>query len=198
MAKHRIRITGAGIHGQPTAENPTGEFPIGHEFDTDADLPKGWVGRAEIVGEKPTPDATFVVAEDDGTEIGRARHEIGKQALARIEQETAALHGSLQTATTRAERAEADLQKANEQIEVLNLKIAAFERGDDGAHRTGASGDAATADEIKSAVALLDGKTAAHWTTTGLPAVDAIAELTGKTVTRKAIDEAAPGTKRPA
>lgn len=198
MAKHRIRITGAGIHGAPTKENPTGEFPVGYEFDTDADLPKGWVGRAVIVGEEPKPDATFVVAEDDGTEIGRARHEIGKQALARIEQETSALHSSLLTATSRAERAEADLQKANEQIEVLNLKIEAFENSDDTAHRTGASADAATADEIKSAVALLDKGTTAHWTTTGLPAVDAVAELTGKTVTRKAIDEAAPGAKRPA
>lgn len=45
----RIRITGPGIHGLPTEENPTGEYAIGHEFDTDAAFPLGWAGRAEVV-----------------------------------------------------------------------------------------------------------------------------------------------------
>lgn len=54
---NRIRITGRGIFGGITDENPSGEYPIGHEFDTDSDLPAGWVGRAEIVGEAPKEGA---------------------------------------------------------------------------------------------------------------------------------------------
>jgi hypothetical protein len=189
MAKHRIRITGAGIHGAPTKDNPTGEIAIGTEFETDADLPAGWAGRAVIIGEEPKPDAAFVVAEDDGTEEGRLRNQIGKQALAMVKQETERLEGSLRAANSRAEKAEGDLQHANEQIEALNLKVRELEKPNQGGE--------ATADEIKTAVAMLDANTATHWTTTGLPAVDAVAEIVGKTVTRKAIEEAAPGAKRP-
>ena len=45
----KIRITAAGIHGKPTEENPTGEYPVGYEFETDAEMPAGWAGRAEVV-----------------------------------------------------------------------------------------------------------------------------------------------------
>ncbi|MFK4794660.1 hypothetical protein [Sphingobium sp. ZW T5_29] len=58
-------------------------------------------------------------------------------------------------------------------------------------------GEAATADEIISALALLDGTNDDHWTAAGLPKVESVAELIGKTVTRKAIEEAAPDAKRP-
>lgn len=57
--------------------------------------------------------------------------------------------------------------------------------------------DAATADEIIAAIALLDAGNDDHWTTAGLPKVESVAELIGKTVTRKAIEEAAPDAKRP-
>lgn len=40
----RIKITKGGIFGQPTAENPTGELPIGHELTLDK-APVGWEGR---------------------------------------------------------------------------------------------------------------------------------------------------------
>lgn len=189
MAKNRIRITGAGIHGAPTLANPTGEFPIGHEFETDADLPAGWVGRAEIVGEKPKAGSVFLTGADDDSEVGKARREVADAAQKQFDKLQAEHVSATQAIIARAERAEADLQAANKQIEALNLKIAGLEKP---------PVETATADEIKSAVALLDKGTDAHWTTTGLPAVDAVAELTGKTVTRKAIDEAAPGTKRPA
>lgn len=56
---------------------------------------------------------------------------------------------------------------------------------------------AASAEEITTAVSMLDATDDAHWTAAGLPAVDAVAELTGKAVTRKAIEEAAPDAKRP-
>jgi hypothetical protein len=49
----KIRITAAGIHGKPTEENPTGEYPVGYEFETDAEMPAGWVGRAEVVQPEP-------------------------------------------------------------------------------------------------------------------------------------------------
>jgi len=192
MGKHRIRITGSGIHGlKPTDDNPSGEYPIGHEFETDSDLPAGWVGRAVIVGEEPKEGAEFIVAEDDGTEEGRIRNQIGKQAQEKIEQVTHQHELDLRAVTARADKAEADLQHANEQIEALNLKLRVYEEGD-------GSGAAATADEIKTAVSMLDAKTDAHWTAAGLPAVDAVAEITGKAVTRAAITEASPDAKRPA
>ena len=61
----RIRITGAGIHGAPTADNPTGEYPIGHEFDTDADFPIGWTGRAEVVGKGAKAGSTLITNPAD-------------------------------------------------------------------------------------------------------------------------------------
>lgn len=181
MATRRIRITGAGIYGQSTDKNPTGEYPIGHEFDTDAELPASWAGRAEVVGEEAGEGSNFVVGEADIERI-----------LADHRQDTALLRD-------RAERAEADLQKANEQIEALNLKLKAFDRdGDGNPGGSNAPGEAATAEEIRSAVGMLDGATDAHWTAAGLPAVDAVADLVGKSVTRAAITDAAPDAKRPA
>lgn len=189
MAKHRIRITGTGIYGAPTAENPTGEIPVGTEFDTDADLPAGWKGRAIIVGEEAPNDAEFVVAEDDGTDEGRLRNQIGKQAQAAIDNATRDMQTSIKALTSRAERAEADLQAANEQIEALNEKLKAAEAGDGGDDRT---------DLIRMAVEGLDGANDAHWTDAGLPAVDAVSEAVGETVTRAEIKAAAPDAKRPA
>ena len=40
----RIKITKGGIYGQPTAENPTGEVPIGTEL-TVQKAPERWAGR---------------------------------------------------------------------------------------------------------------------------------------------------------
>lgn len=55
-----------------------------------------------------------------------------------------------------------------------------------------------TADEITAALELLDGSEDKHWTSAGLPAVEAVAELAGKSVTRAAIEAIAPDLKRPA
>ena len=60
------------------------------------------------------------------------------------------------------------------------------------------AGQAASADEIKAALAQLDGTNDDQWTAAGLPQVDAVnALLGGKVATRKAIEEAAPDFKRP-
>lgn len=85
------------------------------------------------------------------------------------------------------------------EVEVTDLRdqLAAFDHDGDG-KAGGSKPGPATAEEIVSAVNLLDGKNDDHWTSAGLPAVDAIAELTGKTVTRAGIAEAAPDSKRPA
>jgi hypothetical protein len=186
----RIRITGAGIHGAPTKDNPTGELPVGFEFETAGDLPAGWVGRAVVVGDEPKQDSTFIVNEDDDSELGKARLEVAKSAQVYIEKLNADHKFATQAIVARAEKAEGDLQHAKEQIEVLNLKIVELEKPNQGGE--------ATADEIKTAVGMLDANTVAHWTTTGLPAVDAVSEIVGKPVTRKAIEEAAPGVKRAA
>ena len=63
----KIRITSQGMYGLPvTDENPTGEYPIGHELDIgDSEPPVGWVGRYEIVGGKAPKDAELVVNPAD-------------------------------------------------------------------------------------------------------------------------------------
>lgn len=55
----------------------------------------------------------------------------------------------------------------------------------------------ASAQDIVAAIGLLDASNDEHWTTAGLPAVDAVREIAGKDVTRAAITEAAPNAKRP-
>lgn len=55
----------------------------------------------------------------------------------------------------------------------------------------------ATTDDINDAIGALDSSDDAHWTAAGLPAVDAVAELLGKPVTRATITAAAPDAKRP-
>lgn len=192
MAKlNTIRITGAGIYGAPTETNPTGEMPIGFEFETASGLPTGWVGRAIIVGEEPQEGAQFITgAEGEDPAVAVARKEVIEKADAEFKRRDQVYEEVTRAIVARAEKAEADLQHANEQIEALNLKLKAFEAGEGAV-------DASTADEIKTAVGMLDGKNDDHWTAAGLPAVDAVADLTGKPVTRKAITEAAPDAKRP-
>lgn len=60
----RIKITGKGIHGMPSDDNPTGEYPIGYEFDTDAEFPAGWAGRAEVVRGAAKADSVPVTNDD--------------------------------------------------------------------------------------------------------------------------------------
>lgn len=206
--KHRIRITGradrtssegSGIHGlPPTADNPTGEYPIGYEFETNSDLPAGWVGRAVLVGEEPKPGSVFVANDDDDSEVGKARREIIEKAEAEFKRLDDQHRADMLALVERAEQAESDLQAAHDQISTLNLKLAAFDHDGNGSAGGSGQGEGATADEIKTAVSMLDGKTDAHWTAAGLPAVDAVAEITGKPVTRAAITEASPDAKRPA
>lgn len=59
-----------------------------------------------------------------------------------------------------------------------------------------AAGEPATAEEIIAAIEELDADDDDHWTAAGLPKVEALSELTGKTVTRAAITDAAPDAKR--
>lgn len=68
--KQRIRITTPGIYGLvPTEENPTGEYPIGHEFDTDATLPEGWNGKYHIVS-RNVAEGSVVVTNPSSTDTG--------------------------------------------------------------------------------------------------------------------------------
>lgn len=57
--------------------------------------------------------------------------------------------------------------------------------------------EVATAEEIVEAISLIDAKNDDHWTAGKAPAVDPIADITGKKVTRAAIKAAAPDAKRP-
>lgn len=180
MAKHRIRITGAGIHGAPTAGNPTGEYPIGYEFETDADLPVGWKGRAVLVGED-SEDAEFVTGSTGAVDADAIRQEVVDEANKRIAAILAQHATELAAANDRADKAEALAADLQAKIDAST-----------------AAPEAASADEIKTAVEMLDKANDAHWTAAGLPAVDAVTELVGKPVTRAAITEASPDAKRPA
>lgn len=70
----KIRITDRGIYGLPASdENPSGEYPIGHEIDLGKnDPPAGWSGRYVEVTGKASKDAVPVTNEvpDDSAERG--------------------------------------------------------------------------------------------------------------------------------
>jgi hypothetical protein len=78
---------------------------------------------------------------------------------------------------------------ADEMRRAILRKREADEPEDDGAP--------ATAEDIATAIGLLDPLNDDHWTKAGLPEVAAVAELAGKPVTRAAITAAAPDAKRP-
>lgn len=60
-----------------------------------------------------------------------------------------------------------------------------------------AGADDASDDEIRGAILALDPDNDDHWTASGDPAVRAVAEMSGKAVTRESIAAAAPDAKRP-
>jgi hypothetical protein len=143
MAKSNktIRITGAGIYGVPTKENPSGELPIGFEFDTEGDLPPGWVGRAVIVGEEPKPGSVFVGNDDDDSEVGKARRELIEKAEAEFVKRDQAHAEATRALVARAEKAEGQVQHLREQLDVANEKLKAFDRDGDGNPGGGAAQD---------------------------------------------------------
>lgn len=60
-------------------------------------------------------------------------------------------------------------------------------------------GDSASGSvDLKAAIELLDPANDSHWTSAGLPSVEAVSEIAGDKVTRAQIEEAAPGFQRPA
>lgn len=63
----KIRITAPGVHGLPiTDENPTGEYPIGHEFTTSAKLPEGWKGKYHVVEHGPAEGSVAITNPAQG------------------------------------------------------------------------------------------------------------------------------------
>ncbi|ALJ12633.1 hypothetical protein [Sphingopyxis macrogoltabida] len=192
MAKEKlVRVIGPGIYGVATAENPTGEVPLGTEFSMSGDIPVGWQGRVAIVGAEPAEGAELIVNDDDDSDVGRARREVIAKAQEHIDGLKADHATAITALTARAETAETALATANEHIDGLKAQIVELLKGKE------PSTDPATADEIKAAVDLLDAKNGEHWTKAGLPAVEVVAEITGKVVTREAIEAAAPDAKRP-
>lgn len=200
MSKRKlIRIIGPGIHGAPTEGNPTGEYPVGHEFETEADLPAGWKGRAVIVGDEPAEGSELIVNEDDDSDLGKVRRELIAKAQEHIDGLKAQHETAITALTNRAEKAEGELAEALKSIDGLKAQLAVFDHDGNGNAGGAAApaGEAASAGDIVAAIGLLDAKNDAHWTGAGLPAVAAVAELAGKTVTREAIEAAAPDAKRP-
>lgn len=59
------------------------------------------------------------------------------------------------------------------------------------------SDDGAQDTDIASALSMLDPDNDDHWTNAGLPAVEAVSELVGESVTRAQIKTVAPDAKRP-
>lgn len=187
----QLRVTGPGIYGAISKAHPTGELPVGYEFHIRGEIPAGWKGRVAELGKEPAEGAELIVNDDDDSDVGKARREVIAKAQEHIDGLKAEHATALKAATDRADKADADLAKANEHIDGLKAQIVELLKGKE------PSTDPATADEIKAAVDLLDGKNEAHWTKAGLPAVEAVAEITGKAVTREAIEAAAPDAKRP-
>lgn len=70
--------------------------------------------------------------------------------------------------------------------------------GKDAADKEQQDAKGPAAETLAEALSLLKKDLNAHWTGQGLPSVDAVAALLGRAVTRKEIEEAAPGFKRPA
>lgn len=161
----RVRITGPGIYGGITKENPSGEFPIGFEFDIKGDLPAGWAGRAEIVGKEPAEGSELIVNEGDDD----IRAELIAKANKHIEGLKAEHATALTAVTDRADKAEKDLAAANETIEGLKAELVKLEKANEPPALTGKNKaelleiaakegaeveDGATNDDIKAAIEL--------------------------------------------
>lgn len=104
--------------------------------------------------------------------------------VAAVEAENADLKKQVEALTKERDDLKAEVNELIAEIDTLKV-----------AHP--AKAEPASADDIKAAVALLDAENDDHWTAAGLPAVEAVAELAGKPVTRAAINDAAPEAKRP-
>ncbi len=179
----RVRITGGGIYGTPTKDNPSGEMPIGFEFDISGDLPAGWKGRAEIVGAEPEKGSVLIGNADDDERITAAREEVRTEAQKFIDGLRDEHAAAIKTLVELKDAA--DARVAELQARVAELEAEAATRGPD-------------ADLIRAAIEGLDPKNDAHWTKAGLPEVAAVKEALGADVSRAHIDAAAPDAKRPA
>ena len=72
----KIRITKPGIHGLPlTDENPSGEYPIGHELTIDGEIPAGWLEKVEIISGKPKADAVAITNDEPNDTDGKGKIE---------------------------------------------------------------------------------------------------------------------------
>lgn len=172
----RIRVTAAGIFGAPTAKNPTGEIPVGSEFDIEGEMPSGWKGRAVVVGAEPEEGSVLIGNADDDERISAAREEVRAEAQKFIEGLREQHLVDLKALTERAESAEK---------RVAELEAEAAARGPD-------------PDLIRAAIDGLDPKNDEHWTKAGLPEVAAVKEALGADVNRAQIEAAVPDAKRPA
>lgn len=184
----RLRVTGPGIYGAPTKDNPSGELPVGFEFDISSDIPRGWVGRVAVVGDEPAEGSVLIGNEDDDERVSAAREEVRAEAQKFIdglrEQHAADLKDAsdaFKAVTERAEAAEAKVVELEKHVAELEAEAAA--RGPD-------------PDLIRAAVEGLDPKNDAHWTKAGLPEVAAVKDALGADVNRAQIDAAAPDAKR--
>jgi hypothetical protein len=178
----RIRVTGPGIYGAPTKDNPTGELPVGFEFDIGGDMPPGWVGRAVVVGAEPEEGSVLIGNADDDDRITAAREEVRAEAQKFIDglrdQHAADMRDATEAFKALMERAEAAEKR------VAELEAEAAARGPD-------------PDLIRAAIDGLDPKNDAHWTKAGLPEVAAVKEALGADVNRAQIEAAASDAKRP-
>jgi hypothetical protein len=86
----KIRIIAGGVFGlPPTDENPTGEYPVGHEFETSAKLPEGWKGKYHVVEHGAVEGSTAITNPANGGGAG--------------EGESGPLDGSIDDLTTHIE-----------------------------------------------------------------------------------------------
>jgi hypothetical protein len=175
-------------------------------YEIKAEFVDATTGERHFPAQRGGEPALFAPRDDDQRDRLIAAGCLSSEALPSLERKNVAEMTRIELEEAAIEVACASLVQASDDdlrgaIQAYRDSLPQLDHDQDG--KAGGAkapqGDAATAAEINAALALLDPANDAHWTQAGLPSVDAVAELVdGKTVTRKAIEEANSSAKRPA
>lgn len=130
------------------------------------------------VAEGETAGEWFVFDGPEETPIDTAIDDLATATHTDLGERFAALTARAEAAELQVITLQADLDTANETIAEL-------------------SKDSGEPSDIKTAIDMLDPANETHWTSAGLPAVDAVKEILGRDITRAEINEAAPDFMRP-
>lgn len=158
-------------------------------------------GQTVILGNRPFVDGvyTFEGRQDEVEALGRylAYFQAYPEGSPEIEAMRAQLAAAIEAGETPTPNTtDPKSVKVVTVAEPDPLEIRQAEKDAADAEQSQNQGPAA--ETVAEAVSMLDKNLNGHWTGQGLPSVDAITALLGRPATRKEIEEAAPGYKRPA